>query len=213
MPEEEGKDYNKISILKDLILFLHKKEAIKMGGDFTLSSGKKSKFYLDLRILQSYPRYFRNSIFLLKKYIMNNIGLRNFEYICSIPTSGTIFGSSLAYEIFRPHIYVRKNIKNYGTQKTFEGDLISNSKVLIVDDVMTTGNSLISSIELLKDKSIINDLLVFVDREQGTKDLLKKYEIKIHKIISMNDIFEILYQNNRINEKDYLDLKNELEKI
>ena len=212
MPEEEGKEYNKISILKDLILFLHKKDAIKMG-DFTLSSGKKSKFYLDLRILQSYPRYFRNSIFLLKKYIMNNIGLDNFEYICSIPTSGTIFGSSLAYEIFRPHIYVRKNIKNYGTQKTFEGDLISNSKVLIVDDVMTTGNSLISSIELLKDKSIINDVMVFVDREQGTKDLLKKYEIKIHKIISMNDIFEILYQNNRINEKDYLDLKNELEKI
>lgn len=212
MPEGEGKEYNKISILKDLILFLHKEDAIKMG-DFTLSSGKKSKFYLDLRILQSYPRYFRNSIFLLKKYIMNNIGLDNFEYICSIPTSGTIFGSSLAYEIFRPHIYVRKNIKNYGTQKTFEGDLKSNSKVLFVDDVMTTGNSLISSIELLKDKSIINDVMVFVDREQGTKDLLKKYEIKIHKIISMNDIFEILYQNNRINETDYLDLKNELEKI
>ena len=83
---------------------------------------------------------------------MHNIGLDNFEYICSIPTSGTVFGSSLAYELFKPHIYVRKTVKNYGMQKTFEGDLISNSKVLFVDDVMTTGNSLLSSIELLIDQ-------------------------------------------------------------
>ncbi len=209
--ETEEENNNK-SLLNDLILFLHTKEAIKIG-DFTLSSGKKSKFYLDLRILQSYPKYFRISIFLLKKYIIHNIGMDNFEYICSIPTSGTIFGSSLAYELFKPHIYVRKNIKNYGTQKTFEGDLISNSKILFVDDVMTTGNSLASSIELLRDQSIINDVLVFVDREQGSANLLKKYKLKIHKIISIGEIFEILYQNNRINAKYYYDLKNEIEKI
>ncbi|MBA3750607.1 MAG: orotate phosphoribosyltransferase [Nitrosopumilus sp.] len=201
----------KISLLNDLVLFLYEKEAIKVG-DFILSSGKKSKYYIDLRILQSYPLYFRKSILLLKKYIIHNIGLNNFEYICSIPTSGTIFGSSLAYELFKPHIYVRKNIKNYGTQKTFEGDLILNSRVLFVDDVMTTGKSLISSVELLKDKSIINDILVFIDREQGAEDFKEKYGIKIHKIISMNDIFEVLYQNNRIDEINSHDLKNELRK-
>jgi orotate phosphoribosyltransferase len=207
----ETEEYNNKSLLNDLILFLHTKEAIKIGN-FTLSSGKKSKFYLDLRILQSYPKYFRISIFLLKKYIIHNIGMENFEYICSIPTSGTIFGSSLAYDLFKPHIYVRKNIKNYGTQKTFEGDLISNSKIVFVDDVMTTGTSLSSSIELLKDQAIINDIIVFVDREQGA-DILKKYKLKIHKIISISEIFDILYQNNRINAKYYYDLKNELEKI
>ena len=69
--------------------------------------------------------------------------MNNFNYICSIPTSGTIFGSSrLAYELFKPHIYVRKSVKDYGMQKTFEGDLQVNSKVLFIDDVMTTGNSL-----------------------------------------------------------------------
>lgn len=77
---------------------------------------------------------------------------------------------------------------------------------------MTTGNSLISSIELLKDKSVIKDVLVFVDREQGAGCLLKKHGIKIHKIISMGEIFNILIQNNRINEKNFHVLKNELEK-
>ena len=81
----------------------------------------------------------------------------NFDYICSIPTSGTVFGSSLAYELFKPHIYVRKNIKNYGTTENFiEGHLIPNSKILFVDDVMTTGNSLFPLIELLKNQAIIN---------------------------------------------------------
>src|SRR3954452_25942 len=153
------------NLINDLILFLYDKGAIKIGN-FTLSSGIKSKFYLDMRILQSYPKYFRVSILLMKKYIVDKIGMNNFNYICSIPTSGTIFGSSLAYELFKPHIYVRKSVKPYGTQKTYEGNLIPNSKILFVDDVMTTGNSLISSVELLKSKSVVKDALVFVDRGQ-----------------------------------------------
>jgi orotate phosphoribosyltransferase len=82
-----------------------------------------------------------------------------------------------------------------------------------VDDVVTTGNSLLSSIELLMDKSIINDILVFVDREQGAENLMKSYNIRVHKIISINEIFDILYKNNKINEDYYLDLKKEIEKI
>jgi orotate phosphoribosyltransferase len=202
---------NKLSIVNDLILFLYDKDAIKIG-DFTLSSGKRSKFYLDLRILQSYPTYFRKSIFLLKKYAMHYIGLNSFDCVCSIPTSGTVFGSSLAYEIFKPHIYVRKSIKPYGTQKTYEGNLIPNSKILFVDDVMTTGNSLISSVELLKGKSVVKDALVFVDRGQGAEFIMENYGIKMHKIITMNEIFDILIRNNRINEKNFHELKNELKK-
>ena len=118
------------NLINDLILFLYDKGAIKIG-DFTLSSGIKSKFYLDMRILQSYPKYFRVSILLMKKYIVDKIGMNNFNYICSIPTSGTIFGSSLAYELFKPHIYVRKSVKNYGMQKTFEGDLQGKLKSIV----------------------------------------------------------------------------------
>ncbi len=200
------------SQLSDLILFLHEKKSIRIG-DFVLSSGKKSKFYIDLRILQSYPKYFRISIQLFKKYILSNIGLDNFDYICSIPTSGTIFGSSLAYTLFKPHIYIRKNVKTYGTQKSIEGDFIPNSKILFIDDVLTTGNSLISSVEHLKDQSIINNCLVFVDRQQSKSNLLKYPKIKFHKIISVNEIFEILYKNKRISDENYKELKNELEKI
>ena len=192
------------NLVNELILFLYDIGAIKIGN-FTLSSGIKSKYYLDMRILQSSPKYFRLSILLMKKYIVDKIGINNFNYICSIPTSGTIFGSCIAYELFKPHIYVRKNVKNYGMQKTFEGNLQLNSKVLFIDDVMTTGNSLLSSIELLKEKSIINDVLVFIDRRQDYSGLLDKNNFNIHKIISIDKIFEILYQNDRIGKKDVED--------
>ena len=208
MPKEENSNW---PILNELILFLHKKESVKIG-DFVLSSGKKSKFYLDLRIMQSYPIYFRMGIFLLKQYIIRNIGLDAFDCICSIPTSGTVFGSAISYDLFKPHIYIRKNIKNYGTQKIFEGDFVPNSKILFIDDVITTGNSLMSSVNLLKSKSVIKDVLVFVDREQGADELMKANGINTHKILSMSHIFDTLYSNNLINGKDYLDLKNELEK-
>jgi len=97
-------------------------------------------------------------------------------------------------------------------QKPFEGDLQLNSKVLFIDDVMTTGNSLLSSIELLKDKSIINDVLVFIDRRQDYRGLLNKYNLNIHRIISIDKIFEILFQSDRIGKKDMDYIKGELEK-
>ncbi len=196
-------------IEEKLIDFLFQEKAIQIGN-FTLSSGKKSMFYIDLRIIQSHPLHFRNSIFLLKQHILNNIGLENFDYICSLPTSGTIFGIALAYELFKPHIYIRKTLKNYGTNKNIEGDLISNSRILLIDDVITTGHSLISAIEALRDFSEIKHVLVFVNRANESENLLKSFNIPLNHIISSNTIFSTLFKNKRIS-KDVLDgLKHEL---
>ena len=167
---------------EDLILFLFDRNAIKIG-DFTLSSGRKSHFYLDLRILQSYPLYFRKTISLLKDLIYSQIGFENFDYICSVPTSGTIFGSALSYELFKPHIYVRKDLKSYGTQKKIEGALEPNSKILFVDDVITTGQSYYQGIESLPNHSVISGVVVLVDRHQGSQDLFNHFGIKDKKRI------------------------------
>ncbi len=198
--------YNNIE--EKLIDFLYQEKAIQIGN-FTLSSGKKSMFYIDLRIIQSHPLHFRNSIFLLKQYILNNIGLENFDYICSLPTSGTIFGIALAYELFKPHIYIRKTLKNYGTNKNIEGNLIHKSRILLIDDVMTTGHSLNSAIEVLKNCSEIKHVLVFVNRTNESGNLLKDVNIQLNHIISSNNIFNTLFKNKRIS-KDELDrLKQE----
>jgi len=194
---------------EDLILFLFDRNAIKIG-DFTLSSGKKSHFYLDLRILQSYPLYFRKTISLLKDLIHSQIGFESFDYICSVPTSGTIFGSALSYELFKPHIYLRKDLKSYGTQKKIEGALEPNSKILFVDDVITTGQSILSGIESLPNHAVLGGLVVLVDRNQGSQDLFNQFDLKIKSVIPIFRIIKILNDNARIDKNEYFKIEEEI---
>jgi orotate phosphoribosyltransferase len=194
---------------EDLVLFLFDRNAIKIG-DFTLSSGKKSHFYLDLRILQSYPLYFRKTISLLKDLIHSQIGFESFDYICSVPTSGTIFGSALSYELFKPHIYVRKDLKSYGTQKKIEGALEPNSKILFVDDVITTGQSILSGIESLPNHAVLGGVVVLVDRNQGSQDLFNQFGLKIKSVIPIFRIIKILNDNARIDKNEYFKIEEEI---
>jgi orotate phosphoribosyltransferase len=200
---------DRLQLEEDLILFLFDRNAIKIGN-FTLSSGRKSHFYLDLRILQSYPLYFRKAISLLKDLINSQIGFENFDYICSVPTSGTIFGSALSYELFKPHIYVRKDLKSYGTQKKIEGALEPDSKILFVDDVITTGHSVLSGIESLSNHSVISGVVVLVDRQQGSQDLFDHFALKIKSAIPILRIIKILNENARIDKHEYDSIKEEI---
>jgi len=200
---------DKIQLEEDLVLFLFDKNAIKIGN-FTLSSGRKSRFYLDLRILQSYPLYFRKTISLLKTLIHSQIGLESFDYLCSVPTSGTVFGSALSYELFKPHIYVRKDLKNYGTQKKIEGALEPNSKILFVDDVITTGQSILTAVESLSNNSVVSGVVVLIDRQQGSQNLFDQFTLKIKSAITIHRIIDILNDNARINKNEYDRIKEEL---
>lgn len=204
------KDLDILGHLRDeIVTFLYDVNAIKLGN-FTLSSGRNSSFYIDLRVLQSYPLYFRKTISLLKMLILSRIGLDEFDYICSIPTSGTIFGSSLSYELFKPHIYVRKDTKGYGTQKKIEGNLIPGSRVLFVEDVVTTGNSLLSAVESVAEYTTNNRAVVIIDREQGAVEKFKQYNILVDSAISILQAIEILRDNKRISYEDYSTIKKEM---
>lgn len=200
---------DRLQLEEDLILFLFDRNAIKIGN-FTLSSGRKSRFYLDLRILQSYPLYFRKTISLLKNLIQSHIGFESFDYICSVPTSGTIFGSALSYELFKPHIYIRKDLKSYGTQKKIEGALEPNSKILFVDDVITTGHSILSGIESLTNHSVITGVVVLVDRQQRSRYLFDHFALGIRSAIPILRIIKILNDNARIDMNEYDAIREEI---
>lgn len=193
----------------ELVTFLFDNRAIRIGN-YTLSSGRSSHFYIDLRILQSYPIYFRKTITLLKNIVLSRIGLDEFDCICSIPTSGTIFGSSLAYELLKPHIYVRKDAKNYGTQKQIEGEIKPGTRVLLIEDVVTSGNSLLSALKTISERSSTNRAIVIIDRQQGAAENFKKHNLQIDSVISVVNAVEILKNNNRISNDDYDSIREEI---
>jgi len=135
-----------MEFVKEFATFLHQKEIIKFG-DFTLASGKKSSYYVDLRLVPSYPHQFRTMIKYLQNNIAESVGLNSFDSLVSVPTGGLVIASALAIETVKPLIYVRSKPKDYGTSKSVEGQIHEGMKVVMIDDVATTGGSVVNAIK------------------------------------------------------------------
>ena len=193
-----------MEFVKEFVTFLHQKEIIKFG-DFTLASGKKSSYYVDLRLVPSYPHEFRMMVKYLENQITEDIGLNNFESIVSVPTGGLVIASALAIETVKPLIYVRSKPKDYGTSKSVEGKIHENMKVVMIDDVATTGGSVINAIKSLRDVNVpVKDAYVIVDRMEGATESLSELGVKMHSILNILQIAEILYEQKMI-DADILD--------
>lgn len=189
----------------EMALFLLKSDSLKFGL-YTLASGKQSPYYIDLRILQSFPRYFRLTIIALRDIISREIG-SDFDSLGSIPTSGLIFASALSYEMLKPLIYVRKESKMYGRRKMVEGYLRPGEKVLLVDDVATTGTSLSNTIKVIRENgAIVKDAVAIISRLEGAEEKLQKMGVRLIAIATINDLI------NALHDKGLLD-RNSLEEI
>lgn len=189
----------------EMALFLLKSDSLKFGL-YTLASGKQSPYYIDLRILQSFPRYFRLTIIALRDLISKEIG-SDFDSLGSIPTSGLIFASALGYEMLKPLIYVRKESKMYGRRKMVEGYLRPGEKVLLVDDVATTGTSLSNTIKVIRENgAIVKDAVAIISRLEGAEENLQKMGVRLISIATINDLI------NALHDKGLLD-RNTLEEI
>jgi len=201
-----------MKFVKEFATFLHQNRIIKFG-DFTLASGKKSSYYVDLRLVPSYPHEFRKMVKYLEKDIAQNIGLDEFDSIVSVPTGGLIIASALAMETVKPLIYVRSKPKDYGTSKSVEGIIHDGMKVLMIDDVATTGGSVVNAIKSLKEANIsIKDAYVIVDRMEGAGDALLELGVKIHSIFNIFEITESLYKQNLIDQTILEKVKKQINK-
>ena len=183
---------------KEFVTFLHQKGIIKFGN-FTLASGKNSSYYVDLRLVPSYPHEFRMMVKYLENQITEEIGVENFESIVSVPTGGLIIGSALAIETVKPLIYVRSKPKDYGTSKSVEGKIHDGMKVVMIDDVATTGGSVVNAIKSLTEVNVpVKDAYVIVDRMEGANEALSQLGVKMHSILNILQIAEVLYEQKMI---------------
>lgn len=181
-----------MSFKKELAFFLYDNQIIKFGN-FMLSSGMSSDFYVDIRMLYSYPNQFRKVVHRLLNIINDQIGLENFDCFTAIPTSGLILTSALAFESMKPLIYVRNDNKSHGTSKSIEGHTFHNMKTIIVDDVITTGKTIENNIKALnKNNIIITGIYTIINRSVSDNEFIKSSKISTHEVIHINEVFQYL---------------------
>ena len=201
-----------MEFVKEFATFLHQKGIIKFG-DFTLASGKKSSYYVDLRLVPSYPIEFRKMVKYLENQIVQDVGLDNFESIVSVPTGGLVIASALAIETVKPLIYVRSKPKDYGTSKSVEGKIHDGMKVVMIDDVATTGGSVVNAINSLKEVNIsVKDAYVIVNRMEGADEALLELGVKMHSILNILQITEALFEQKLVDESVLEKVKKQINK-
>ncbi len=201
-----------MEFVKEFATFLHQKGIIKFG-DFTLASGKKSSYYVDLRLVPSYPHQFRTMIKYLQNNIAESVGLDSFDSLVSVPTGGLVIASALAIETVKPLIYVRSKPKDYGTSKSVEGQIHEGMKVVMIDDVATTGGSVVNAIKSLKEANIaIEDAYVIVNRMEGADEALKELGVKLHSITNIIQITQALHEQKLVDGDILEKVRNQISK-
>ena len=164
-----------------------------------------------MRLVPSFPHQFRILIKYLQNDIVENIGLGNFDSLVSVPTGGLVIASALAIETVKPLIYVRSKPKDYGTSKSIEGLTRGGMNVLMIDDVATTGGSVVNAIRSLKEANImVTDAYVIVNRMEGADEALKELGVELHSITNVMQITEVLYQQKLVDENILEKVRNQI---
>jgi len=184
---------------QDLILQLYDIGCI-LFGNFVQASGAIFPYYIDLRKIISNPQIFHQ---MLSAYadILQNL---SFDRIAGIPYGSLPTATGLALRLHHPMIFPRKEVKAHGTRRVIEGNFHPGEMVVVVDDILISGKSVMAGAEKLKSAGLkVEDIVVFLDHEQGVKDRLRENGYRAHSVLTISEITETLYQAGRINQEQF----------
>lgn len=183
---------------KEFFLECYQLGIIKFGR-FTLKSGIESPFYVDLRPLASDPKILKR----LANYLLDMLPLDNFDLICGVPYAALPMATAMSLESYLPLIIKRKEAKEYGTKKMIEGIFQKGQNCLLVEDVITSGKSLLETIPEIENEGIsVSDIVVVLDRQQGGKEMLESKGYRVHTLFTISEVCSILKEENHLTDDE-----------
>jgi uridine monophosphate synthetase len=182
---------------EELILDLARIGAVRLG-QFTLRSGKTSPIYIDLRLLASHPDVLQN---VASAYADLLQGL-TFDRVAGIPYAALPIGTAVALQTGSPLIYPRKEAKSYGTRRAIEGVFEAGERVVVLDDLITTGGSKMEAIAPLEEAGlVVEDVVVLIDRESGGREELARQGYRLHAVFTLRRALDVLVAHGEISEE------------
>ena len=190
-------------LVRELAHILVRIGALRFGA-FTLTSGKMSSYYIDLRVVPSFPDVFDRVCWMYEEMARKDVGLERFDRIACVPVAGIPFATCLSIRLRKPLVIVRKEAKAHGRGKRVEGVIKPGDRVLIVDDLITTGGSLRSTAKALRSEGgVVEDALVLIDRQEGGREALASDGITLHSLAAITEVAKVLYEEALIGEEEY----------
>lgn len=195
------------------------KALIEIGGvgfvpdnPITFKSGILSPMYMDNRKFPSYPNQWKVVLDGFEQKIAEQS--IHFEMLAGIETAGISHSAALGALMMKPSVFVRKAAKDHGTKKMVEGGQVEGKKVLLIEDLVTTGGSSLHGVlELRKEGAVVNDCLVIVGYElMEAKDAFAKEHVRLTQLTDVTTILQVAEEMDlitSINKKIVLEwLKN-----
>jgi orotate phosphoribosyltransferase len=160
------------------------KETAYLEGDFTLRSGKKSKYYLDKYLFETCPDILRALAVEFAKYVTDDVTL-----IAGAELGGVALAAATSMESDKNWIIIRNSKKDYGTLKMVEGVLKEGDVVLLVEDIATTGGQVIEAAKIITDAgATVKKIVCVIDRRQGAEENITAAGYKFESIMTKDDL-------------------------
>jgi orotate phosphoribosyltransferase len=168
-------------------------EVSHLTGEFKLRSGIVSNEYFDKYQFESRPELLLAIAENFQKMILEpnfaDLKIEDFDLLAGLEVGGIPIATALGISLNKPIVFVRKKAKDYGTAKLVEGLPIENRRLLIVEDVVTSGGQIIISVEELRKKGAkIEKAICVIDREQGGKEALQNAGIELISLFTMSEL-------------------------
>ena len=152
-------------------------------GDFTLASGAKSTYYIDVKTAVTHP-------VLLKAIAKLVTESYEFDVVAGVAVGGVPLAVATALAAKKPYAIIRAAEKNHGKKEMIIGN-VRNKRVLLIEDVTTSGGSALYGIETLRTAGAQADLVVtVVDRQEGAEALLSKQGIEFRPLVSVSELLK-----------------------
>ncbi|XP_008544087.1 uridine 5'-monophosphate synthase [Microplitis demolitor] len=184
--------------LKELAVLLFDVDAVKFG-DFVTKVGLRTPVYIDLRVIISYPKLLNRISSILWKLADD---AEKIDQVCGVPYTALPIASLISVVSNIPMLIRRKEAKAYGTKKLIEGKFKAGDKCVIIEDVVTSGSSILETVKDLKQEGLdVTEALVIMDREQGGKKNIEKSGIKMKSLYTMTKLMEYLREADKVSQE------------
>jgi orotate phosphoribosyltransferase len=156
-------------------------------GEFTLASGAKSDYYIDIKKASTDPKV----LYLISQLMAEKIQAsgRKYDRIAGVVLGSVPLAAALSLAVGIPYVMVRKEKKDHGTSKLIEGVLNRNDNVIVVEDVITSAGSSISAIATLREAGAnVDNIISVIDRESGGREALKNIGVTLTSLVKASDL-------------------------